>query len=460
MKTILQASVLAFAALFLIRCEEDPELVTYPESYPVFETVQVAESVINYNDSISLSVQLSDDVTPLSTLEIQVVLNNEVIATESIRTRGNESVVTRRYYVPFGPGALDNEPVKVYLSSINVDGFTTDTIISTTMVKRPVVDQLYIVPESGPTYKLELIDTANLIFRGTGLEYGSSIGYRLATKITKFNKPDWSGLVFGFENGGIDLISEPTDDNFITISDESLLRITEYTFDAIQLTATIAGDPLEPVTTLDVNADLDPKVLVDKNFMTGNVYFGKDVEVTFTGITNLTNSLSPDYFEVTGENTAKFIGNTAVYTVYYLIDGNYLYVDPLPETVFPDAMWVNGTGIGRPSTPYEITTRWDWRTPLDYVSCRLVSPGVFQFTAYLENTPDGSGYGTLDFKFFHQRTWGGEVNASEYTVAEPLFGLGVEGKNGNVNGMTTPFEGVYRVTIDVNTKTITPVKLN
>lgn len=460
MKTILQASVLAFATLFLIRCEKDPEMVTYPESYPVFDMVQVAESVINYDDSISLSVQLSDDVTPLSTLEIHVVLNNEVIAEESIRTRGNAGEVTRRYMVPFGPGVLDNEPVKVYLSSINVDGFTTDTIISTTLVKRPVIEQLYIVPESGATYKLEIIDTANLIFRSTGMDYGSSITYRLATKINKFGKPDWSGLVFGFENGGIDFVTGPTDDNSITIGDETLLSITDFTFDAIQLTASIAGKPLEPATTLDVNIDLEPKVIALKNFMTGNIYFGKDVEVTFAGVTNLANSLSPDYFEVTGENTAKFIGNTAVYTVYFYIDGNYLYVDPLIETVFPGALWVNGTGLGRPSTPYVTTSSWNWNTPFDYVPCRLVSPGVYQFTAYMKNTPDGSGYGTVDFKFFHQRMWGDEVNASEYTVVEPLYGLSDEGKVGNVNGMTTPFEGVYRVTIDVNAKTITPVKLN
>lgn len=452
--------ICAVTLLLLIRCEEEEKLVTYPESYPLFEQAQVIETNITYGDSISLAVKLSDDGTPLSTLEIQIVVNNEVIDLDTIRTKGNSFEIDRRYHIPFGPGALDNEPVKVYLSSINVDGFTTDTIISTTVVKRPLVDQLYVVPESGTTYKLELIDTANLIFRGTGMDYGSSLTYRLATKITKFGKPDWSGLVFGFEAGGIDLVSAPTEENFITISDASLLSITEFTFDAIQLTAIIAGKALEPATTLDVNTDLDPMVMADKNFMTGKVYFGKDVEVTFAGVANLANSLSPDYFEVTGGNTAIFIGNTDVYTVYYYIDGNYLYVEPLAETVYPDALWVNGTGIGRPSTPYATTSRWDWNTPFDYVPCRLVTPGVYQFTAYMKNEPDGAGYGTLDFKFFHQKTWGGEVNASEYTVGEPLFGLAVEGKNGNVNGMTTAFEGVYQVTIDVNAKTITPVKLN
>lgn len=461
MKKIFQAITLLTASLLLANCEKEPELVTYPESYPVFDQVQVAETTIIYNDSITLSVQLSDNVTPLSTLEVQVVLNNEVIKQESIRTKGNASEVTRKYMIPFGPDMQDDAPVKVYLTSVNVDGYTTDTIINTTLVKRPVITQLYVVPESGTTYKMQLVDTNNLIFRATGMSYGSSLKYRLATKINKFNKADWTGLVFGFKDGGINLVTP--DDDFIEVSDPSLISITQLTFDAIALTATIAGRPLEPVTTLDINADLSPLKFAGKDFMGGNVYFGKDLEVTFTGITDLSNSLAPDYFEVTGENTAKYIGPTGIYKAYYYIEGNYLYVEPQPDIIYPEALWVCGTGLGRPSSPYTITTSWNWNSPFDYVPCRLVSEGVYQFTAYMKNTPDGAGYGTLDFKYFFKRGWWDaehEINASLYTVGEPLYGLWVEGKYGNVNGGSTAFEGVYRVTLDMNNNTLISVKIN
>jgi hypothetical protein len=309
---------------------------------------------------------------------------------------------------------------------------------------------------------MQLIDTTNLIFKATGMTYGSTLSYRLATKITKFNKVDWTGLVFAFKDGGINLVNQQDVFDFITVTDETLLRITDLTFDAIGLTATIAGDPLEPATTLDINTDLVPVVLDYKDFLGGNIYFGKDVEVTFTGLTNLANNLSPDYFEVTGENTARFVGNTAVYKAYYSISDNYLFIEPLPDVIYPEALWVCGTGLGRPSSPYETTTSWNWNSPYDYIPCREVSDGIYEFTAYMKNTPDGKGYGTLDFKFFHKRGWwdGHEVNASEYTVGDPLLGLWVEGKLGNVNGGTAVYEGVYRVTIDMNAKTITPEKLN
>ncbi len=122
-------------------CEKDEHMVTYPESYPVFDQAEVAESDITYGDSITVSVAVSDKGTPLSTLELQVVVNNELIASESIRTKGNSAEVNRRYGVPFVANRPDNAPVKVYLSSINVDGYTTDTILNTTAM-RPEIKEL------------------------------------------------------------------------------------------------------------------------------------------------------------------------------------------------------------------------------------------------------------------------------------------------------------------------------
>jgi len=63
---------------------------------------------------------------------------------------------------------------------------------------------------------------------------------------------------------------------------------------------------------LDVIADLvaNPASLNNNTgFRGGNVYFGENVEVTFSGLTgDIANNISPDYFEVTGTNKAKFLG--------------------------------------------------------------------------------------------------------------------------------------------------------
>jgi hypothetical protein len=461
MKNIVKIFLLTWAAVYTNSCQEDEHLVTYPESYPVFDQAEVAESVIIYGDSITVSVGVSDKGTPLSTLEVQVVVNNELLTSESIRTKGNSAEVTRRYGVPFVANRPDNAVVKVYLSSINVDGYTTDTILKTTTAMRPEIKELWIVPTTGKTYKLNLVDTANLIYFANGLTYGPSVTYRLATKLDKFSKVDFSGLVFGKVGDGIGVIDETGDP--ITDSDPTLVGISEITFDALKFTTHVGGKLLEPVTTLDINVDLAPMVMAGKDFLGGNVFFGEGVEVTFTGLADLQKSLPPDYFEITGANTATFLGKNAIYKAYYYKDGEYLYVEPQPDVIFPEALWVCGTGFGRPSPPYEVTSSWNWNSPFDYAPARLVSDGIYQVTIYGKNTDGGSGYGTLDFKFFYKRGWwdaAHEVDAAQYTITAPFFGRTDVGNTGNVNAGTGALEGVFKITLDMNAKTINIETIN
>jgi hypothetical protein len=461
MKKITKIFLFALASAYMVSCQKDEHLVTYPESFPVFDQAEVAESTITYGDSITVSVGISDKGTPLSTLEVQVVLNNELLTTESIRTKGNSAEVTRRYGVPFVANRPDNASVKVYLSSINVDGYTTDTILKTTTAMRPEIKELWIVPTVGKTYKLSLADTANLVYFGNGLTYGPTVTYRLATKLDKFSKVDWSGLVFGKVGDGIGVIDQRGDP--ITDSDPTLVGISEITFDALKFTSHVGGKLLEPVTTLDVNTELTPVVMAGKDFLEGNIYFGEGVEVTFTGLADLHKSLPPDYFEITGANTATFQGKDAIYKAYYYKDGEYLYVEPQPDVIFPDALWICGTGFGRPSAPYEVTSSWNWNSPFDYAPAMLVSDGVYQVTIYGLNTDGGFGFGTLDFKFFYKRGWwdaAHEIDAADYAVTAPFFGRTDVGNTGNINAGTTPLEGIFKVTLDMNAKTINIETIN
>ncbi len=447
----------------LVTCKDDRKLVTYPKSFPTYDQAQVEEAEITYGDSITLSVVVSDAVTPLSTLEILVVVNNDVITSESVRTKGNNSTVERRYGIPFKARRPDNTAVKVYLSSINVDGYTADTILSSTVVKRPVIDELWFVPIAGTTYKLTMSDTSEYVFHAESMTFGNSVDYYLATKIDKFKKVDWSGLVFGKTDDGIGLIDKTGKP--VSVTDPSLVGISKFTFDAYDFTFEIGGKLLEPVTTLDINGDLSPLVMASRNFLSGNVYFGEGVEVTFSGLTDLSHSLPPDYFEITGQNTAIFVGDSAIYKAYYLIDADYLYVEPQPEVVYPECLWVCGTGFGRPSAPFVITSSWNWNTPFDYAPARRVSDGVYQLTIFGRNDDtDENGFGSLDFKFFLQRGWGDqdprEIDASQYTLTPPFFGRTDTGNTGNVNGGPTTFEGVFRITLDENTKTISLEQIN
>lgn len=454
-------------------CTNEDIVVTYPSSIPQIDTAKVTETTITYGDSIHLKIATSDKIAPLSTILIRVVVNNDIVASETVRTKGNQSSFTKAYHVPFVANRPDNAAVKVYLTLTNVSGIEKDSIVNSTIAKRPSMPDIWLVTSTHlTTYKIPLKTdtTAQNIYVLNNLSFTNSISFRLATKVNAIKKVDWTGLVFAKNETGFGLTTDPLND-WITIFEPTLFKIKKITIDMLNFTIKAEGQPLEPVNTLDVNLDLvaNPSTLnTSAPFRGGNVYFGENMEVTFTGLTgDIANNVSPDYFIKTGTNKAKFLGKTGIYKAYYLIASNYIYIDPQPETLYPEVLWVCGTGYGRPSSPYGSTASWNWNSPMDYYPARLVSPGVYQVTMYCKNEPgkdkDGNEttYGTLNFKFFHKRGWwdGHETWVDDYTVQEPF--LGPTGVGGNIKVLSaTVVDGVYKFTLNTNSKTLTYEKLN
>ena len=143
MKNINKFIVLICVAFAYMSCTNQDIVVKYPSSTPKIDTAQVTETQITYGDSIHLRLAVSDKVAPLSTLLVRVVINNEVVTSETIRTKGNSSRLTRIYGIPFDQNRPDNAAVKVYLTETNVSGSVKDSIISTTTAKRPVIPELW-----------------------------------------------------------------------------------------------------------------------------------------------------------------------------------------------------------------------------------------------------------------------------------------------------------------------------
>ena len=466
MKNSIKFIVLVCMSFSIWGCTNEDIVVKYPNSTPKIDTAFVKETQITYGDSIHVRVAVSDKVAPLSTLLLQVVCNNQVVTSETIRTKGNSSGIVRTYGVPFVANRPDNAAVKIYLTETNVSGITRDSIVSTTIAKRPVITDLYLVPDfgQGATAKLTLVNADSLIYKVSGLLYANSIKYKIATKIDKFKRIDWTGLVFGLTNATTSAIGLINSTGLsIDGTDAKLVGISNFTFDALQFTSKVGGKLLEPVTTLDVNVDLPlnpPSLQINTDFRGGNIYFGEGVEVTFTGITNLTNNLSPDYFQVTGPTTAKFLGKTGLYKAYYLTTAGYLYIEPQPDAVYPDVLWICGKNFGRPQSPYTTTTSWNWRSPLDYAPCRPIADGIYQVTVYADNELGTDGFGTFNFKFFDQQGWtGSEETSTNFTVSLPLVSRTDVNNVGNVSGSPTAFKNVIQITLNKNDKTIKAVIL-
>ncbi|MDD3078629.1 MAG: DUF5016 domain-containing protein [Paludibacter sp.] len=472
MKNILKISLIIIA-IVLFSCKDEQLRVKYPYSLPEITDATVAETEIMYGDSVSLTVgDITDNVTPLSTLEIRVVVNDVIITKESVRTKGNSASYSAKYQIPFGPYMPDNADVEVYLSAINVEGNHTDQVVSTAKVRRPEIPQLYLVPVTGGgATKLSLTDAENYIYSASNLNLANEITFYLATKVTRFGNVDWTGMVFGSVNG--ELAEVQQDGNGITLSDLTLIGYKEVNVDLFNYVVTGVGDPLTPATSMDIttfaSVDINStdhlNVTTADTWKTSVIYLGKDTEMTVTGVNNFSKAFTPDFFEVTGADKVKFLGETGVYTVYYLPSADYVYVEQ-PNAVYPDVLWLDGVGFGRPQEPLAKTSSWNWNSPLEYAFCRKVSAGVYQTTIYVEHvldeTADEPWRLRFSAKFFHQRGWGGEVDAREYTINSDLLIAPTDADLGNFNGTDNlvAAPGVYRFTIDTNAKTVNFVKVN
>lgn len=472
MNNTIKLVLIGLLAFLTISCQEEELRVRYDESHPVFTKAIVAESQITYGDSVSLEVEVADTKTPLSTLQIKVVVNDVLLASEEIRTKGNSATYANKYSIPFVARMPDNAEVEIHLKSINVEGFTTDTILHNTIAKRIPIPDLWMTFPASIGIKLTLVDPAKHIYEASNLTLGNTITFRLATKVRSGNRIDFSGMAFGMPNGEFGLIYNINDPQFV-LKDPTIYGFTKITVDLLNFTVTGEGRKLEPATELNLSNFVSEKLTsIDhlnvsrlKDWKTFEIYMGKDVEITLTGFGNLATSLTPDFFEVTGANKAKFLGETGIYKFYFLPEANYLYVEQ-PTATYPNALWLDGVGAGRPVAPFVKTTSWNWNSPEEYIFCRKISEGVFQATFYANHIEaaviDESWRERFSMKFFHRRGWEGEEDARTYTISTPNLFAPTESDKGNFVG-TPEFEGqggVYRVTINTITKKINFVKLN
>lgn len=482
MKNILKLSALNLLIFALASCQEDELRVHYPASMPVFDQASVAENAIVYGDSITLSVDVSDPLTPLSTLEVQIVVGDELIRKEQIRTKGDSASIIRKYSIPFVARMPDKAEVEVHLTSINVEGTERDTVLTNTIASRPAIPSIYLVT-SKTAIELKLADAGNFIYSAENLSLDNNISFRLATKVTRFNKIDWSNadnMIFGWINGGIGLVDAEIDGTNlivsgeeINISDPTLLGYKKITLDLFNFTIEGTGDKLTPATSMNISTFTAVQMTSVDHLNTSTkeewkkkiMYLGRDTEMTIQNLSDVSNSMDPTFFETTGSNTVKFLGETGVYTVYYLPRLNYVFVEQ-PEAVYPDALWLCGVGMGPARTPGVKTSSWNWNSPLEYHFCRKVSEGVFEavFYALHEVNPAAEEPWRLTFgvKFMHQRTWGDEESSLNYSMPNSYLYSPSPKDAGNFNG-TDDFKdlpGIYRFTININDKTTSFVKIN
>ncbi|MFV0470344.1 MAG: DUF5016 domain-containing protein [Dysgonomonas sp.] len=454
MKTIYKNLLCGLCGLiFFSACEEKDERTVFSHSTPVIENAALSaltqSDAIVAGDSVEFTAVVSDPTTPLSTIEVQIVMNDRLVVKEKLRTKDQNATVKAKYKIPFYADLEDGTYPEVHLKLENVEGDVTEMTLpneKNVKVNRPVFgSKLYLVDEiEDKVYELNKASGSAYDYELPVGSYGKSKHFRIAEKLESDGKTiDYSGFVWAKVNDQLEIVYDQQN-SAMTIEDPLILDIQQihfnvqsfaYTFDANWYEAmTIGGQ--EFATSTEYSGYLKVEIALTQ---------GEEYKIS--GFSNLQTVLNPDFFTYISNSKARFEGLTGTYSLYYKPTTGFMYVEQA-STVYPDAMWICGTGLGFPQTTYASTTKWDWTQPADYVFCRKISNGVFQGTFYAAST--------YDMKFFHQRTWGGEELSSNYTVSPASLISATSGGNlGSPAGFTA---GVYKVVIDVNAKTITMTK--
>lgn len=412
MKNIIFYLSLLSSVLFLFSCEDEEDLTGQPELSVTSEI-----GTAHFGDSISFSADVSDaEGVPLSTLKAQLFFGDEMVEETVIRTK-TEGPYSGKIFVPFHRDIPDGTAsLKFVLQNIE---FAIDEERLDVEVTRPDYPHLTLVTED-EEYQMER----------TGL-YEYKVTETFPQKVRGYIETpvlnDQGNVIrFGWEDGEI---TEGTD---------SEITFSNYVAGEFDITFNTLTYEASPFITLEFAGEEMSMVDDDNYKVEMELEQGQEIEVD--GIADIEDWwIDPDYFEDTGEGEFTFVPLTGKYRVTANFGQKYFRVEAMDgdetATLQDDgsgALWIIGEGIGKPSLGNQVG--WD---PGKALCMPQVEPNVFQVTVVAGesvNTDD------INFKFFHQKNWGGEYTNEELTTTSEIIFVG-NGENGRDPGNLGVVEG-------------------
>ena len=145
MKTFKILFLLIFISAIFVSCSDNDDNSTIV--VPVIESLAIkGNENIKLGDSIYFDAKVSDAVRPLSTLEVELVANDVVISSKSIRTKGNSvSLDNISLFVPFTSNIATGDELKVNFALINVDGGETKEQKTLKAIRPELPETLYLI---------------------------------------------------------------------------------------------------------------------------------------------------------------------------------------------------------------------------------------------------------------------------------------------------------------------------
>ena len=437
MKYIVKQSLAVLVtAMAFTSCYREPKLKVTDKGPEM--TCEIAQSA-NMGENLPFKVTLKDNIA-LSTLQLHLFFDGTEVSKKVIRTKENgvfEGTLEIPYYADISDGTAD-----LTVTAQNIEfGLTEEN--RTLSVTRPVFEYLTLTTSEGKEVRMNK----------TGeYEYSCTSEFPKELKAKIVSAPFGSTgerLTFGF------------DGKSIVVGGDDYIPFTygyagEYTVKFN--TKTFVGSPF---VTMEVNGEIPAVMDKAEEIPAGsygvNIPLKQGETLSIMGFDLADWTIDSDYLEAIDINKGqfKFLPVTGQYRIVLQTSNKFIRINPMKPGAltgadyfpvlnddFTGGLWAIGDDtIGKPEA-----SGHGWDPEVGGLCCSPIKPKVFQLTLVA-----GHGLGTKtgsNFKFFFQRSWGGELKGASYSeVSLPAeFGINTDG---NIGVVTDLKEGDrYRFTVD------------
>ena len=411
------SNIMILVALTAVSCAEKiDKTVTWPEwaSRPILTELKVvgedgAKAIIA-GEKVKFTATIADEYNELKSYTVDVKYAGNEVVSITKDLNGNQANVEIEFDMPFAAYLASGEFYpEVTLTAINVANGTSSMRVAyenNVAVSRPEApSKLYIVDNAGKTVEL---------VKGEGYKYASVEGADLSGLGATFyiaealngTNPDYSKLVWGSEGGAIKVIASEGDP--IKAPDSAGKGFRYLGFDLY----TFKLDKLVDLTiTLDRNTLVEQDQSGVKYLALENVNLVRDCEIVFEGFGDLKSMLQPGMFEIMSDKSAKFLGHSTKWSIYYDTADNWLIVN-YADFHAPDQIWVTGEKacfpLGNDQTENELKfLAGDGKVRFASLSAIKDENGDFRLVVYLKD-----GY---VIQLFRRVKWAAVINMTSLT---------------------------------------------
>ncbi len=420
-------------AIALFSCAEDVSELQQ-EGNPVLQ-IEDQFSNVHFGDNLPFTATVSDDI-PLSTLTAILYFGEEEVERTTIRTKEN--------------GTYSGTIAVPFLKDIPDGTATLEFVLLNTTLKSTIKSFEVPITRASYPYLILVTEDASYPMLPTGQphEYAATEPFPSTDLPAYIKTPvvDSKGreIIFGWEAGAV-----------IQDVSESIPFVSPVggTFSVTFNTKTYQAAPF-----FEILLNGTKLRMIDKENYEIDADLTRGEEVTIEGLEDIAEWwIDSDYFTVIETGKYTFTPISGKYRITANLTKKYFRVEVLdgnsPAALKADgtgAVWIIGDQVGKPSY---ITNHVGW-DPSKALCMAPVGNKIYQVTLKGGETVNTE---TINFKFFHQKNWGGEFSSSTLTTGSDIvfIGNGTNGRdNGNlglISGTTLEVGATYVFTVDLST---------